>query len=286
MNRAEDALVYFERVVESFENNEIPENIHEAAMAYVQKGVALHRLNRHDDALIAYGDTVRRFGEFETLNVLQWVARALFNKGSLLERMQRPDDAVVAYDDLVCRFGENEAVSFHSWSENALLRKAEIEIRSERYEAAARTAGRILDQHRPASPEKRVRSHLIRAKVALACENQSECERDIEAGLALLSEVGSLPKVALDELTSCSVALGPELMCELIKESPSAELLLPLTTALELELGLEPRVALEVKEVAEDIRWDLAKLRGAGTGGSDEETLNGAESADPESDGV
>ena len=48
MNRTEDALVYFERVVEGFEKNEIPGNIHEAAMAYVQKGVALHRLNRNE----------------------------------------------------------------------------------------------------------------------------------------------------------------------------------------------------------------------------------------------
>ena len=34
-----------------------------------------------------------------------------------------------------------------------------------------------------------------------------------------------------------------------------------LTTALERELGLEPQVAREVEEVAQDIRRDLAKLR-------------------------
>ena len=102
----------------------------------------------------------------------------------------------------------------------------------------------------------------------------------------LLPEIGSLPKAVLGELTSCSIALGPELMCELIKESPAADLLLPLTTALEVELGLEPRVAIEVMEVAEDIQRDLAKLRQAGTGGSGEEALDGAESADSERDHV
>ena len=34
-------------------------------------------------------------------------------------------------------------------------------------------------------------------------------------------------------------------------------------TALEQELGLEPRVALEVAEVAQDTRADLAKVRKA-----------------------
>ena len=46
-----------------------------------------------------------------------------------------------------------------------------------------------------------------------------------------------------------------------IRTSPSANLLLPLTTALERELGLDPRVAREVEEIAQDIRRDLAKLR-------------------------
>ena len=50
-------------------------------------------------------------------------------------------------------------------------------------------------------------------------------------------------------------------MCDLIEASPSASLLLPLTTALQQELGLEPRVAREVTEVAQDIRRDLAKLK-------------------------
>ena len=40
---------------------------------------------------------------------------------------------------------------------------------------------------------------------------------------------------------------------------------MPLTTALEREMGLEPRVAREIEEVAEDIRRDLAKRRDAGS---------------------
>ena len=50
-------------------------------------------------------------------------------------------------------------------------------------------------------------------------------------------------------------------MRELIVASESAELLLPLTTALEGELGMQPRVAREVEEVAEDIRVDFSRLR-------------------------
>lgn len=60
-----------------------------------------------------------------------------------------------------------------------------------------------------------------------------------------------------------SVAIGPERMRARIRSLPSANLLPPLTTALERELGLEPRAAREVEEIAQDIRRGLAKLRGA-----------------------
>ena len=58
-------------------------------------------------------------------------------------------------------------------------------------------------------------------------------------------------------LIGFSVDLGLQRMRELIQTSPSAHLLLPLTTALERELGDEPRVAREVDEVAQDIQQTL-----------------------------
>ena len=95
----------------------------------------------------------------------------------------------------------------------------------------------------------------------LASGDLSASERDIAAILTILPNLDSLPKESLDALMTFSIEIGPERMVELIQASPSANLLLPLTTALEQELGHEPRVALEVAEVAEDIRKDLARLR-------------------------
>lgn len=75
-----------------------------------------------------------------------------------------------------------------------------------------------------------------------------------------------MSKDVLNWLSSMAVALGLEKMRGLIRASPVSDLLLPLTTALEMELGEEPRVAKEVEEVAEDIRRDLAELRKARQG--------------------
>ena len=62
-------------------------------------------------------------------------------------------------------------------------------------------------------------------------------------------------------MSRLAVNLDPKQMRDLIKASSAADLLLPMTTALEKELGLESRVAKEVEEVAEDIRRDWEEHR-------------------------
>ena len=76
----------------------------------------------------------------------------------------------------------------------------------------------------------------------------------MEAALSIISEHNVLSREVLVSLADISVGVGQERMCDLIKSSAAGDLLLPLTTALEMELGLEPRVAREVEEVANDIR--------------------------------
>ena len=147
--------------------------------------------------------------------------------------------------------------------ENVLLEKAQCELECRRYESAMGTAGQALEQCRPENFENRVHGHLIRARAILASGNPSGCEQDIAALLVLLPELGSLQRENLDALMEFSIKLGPDRMHELIQKSPAAPLLLPLTTALERELGLTPRVSQEVDEVAQDIRKELKEIRDA-----------------------
>lgn len=90
---------------------------------------------------------------------------------------------------------------------------------------------------------------------------KTACERDLKAILTTLPTIDSLPDSAVRALAVFSVHLGPSHTLELIQGSPAAELLLPLVTALEQEVGHKPRVAREVDEVAQDIRKELAKIR-------------------------
>ena len=277
MNRAQDALGALEDVVHRFGRSTDPALLERVANVFVNKGALFVQLNRPQDALTTLDEMLRLFGQNENPEILGWVAQALVRQGAILDKMGRPREALTAFGEAVHRLEKNTAAVSGELMEEALLGRAGMEVKCLRYEAAIETAGLALEL-RPESLERQARCHMIRAKATLAGGNRSACERDIEAVLTLLRKIDSLPPEALDTLMYFSVELGPERMCKLIQASPSANLLLPLTTALERELGLEPRVAREVEEIAQDIRRDLAKLREARTMAS-----SGEEPASPAS---
>ena len=261
LNRPEAALAAYDEVVRRFGESETTVLLETVARAFVNKGAALCLLSRPEDALTASDEVVRRFGESETPVFLEEVATALVNKGAALGALSRPQDALDAYDEVVRRFGDSEIAALRMSVSMALLGRADIEIKSRQHEKAAETATRVIEQPGGA-PEQRLQGHVVRAKAILGGGgDRAACEHDIEAFLALLPELRPIPREAVMALMDFSVALGPQRMCELIQPSPSRHLLLPLKTALEWELGLEPRVAREVEEVARDIQRTLAERK-------------------------
>ena len=261
LNRPEEALVACDEVMRRFGDSETPDLLESVAKALSGKGHALGDLDQLEEALASYDEVIRRFGDSEMLGLLEAAAQALVSRGLTLGRLNRPEEALATFDEVVRRFGDSELPAFRMVTEGALLIKANFEIECRQYKAAIETVGRVLDICRAESLENRCSAHLIRAKATLANGDLSASERDIAAVLTILPDLDSLTKESLNALMTFSIEIGPERMVELIQVSPSANLLLPLTTALEQELGHEPRVALEVAEVAEDIRKDLARLR-------------------------
>ena len=275
LDRLADALAACDEVVHRFAASETPVVRERVARALVSKGVALGVLNRLADALAVCDEVVHRFGQSESPALAESVARALVNKGVALGELNRPDEALAVCDEVVRRCGASESPALRVLKERALLKRADIELGRRKYDAAVNAVGRALHQHGAGSAENRWLGHLIRAKAILASRGKTGCEQDIEAMLTILPKLSALRKEHLDALVMFSSVLGPVRMLEIIKASPSATLLLPLTTALEQELGLEPRVAREVEEVAQDIRRDLAKRRvpphGSRTEGQEED---------------
>ena len=257
LNRPQDALEACDEVIRRFGESETPALLERVASALGNRGAVLSALNRPQDALEVCDEVVRRFGESKTQAILDRVATALGNKGAVLVALNRPQDALEACDEVIRRFGESDSSVFSVEVKGALLWRADIELKTRQYEKAVETAGRVINGRHRGSPEQQLRGHVIRAKAFFAGGDRSAGEHAVEAVLALLPELGSTSREAIVALIGFSVDLGLQRMRELIQTSPSAHLLLPLTTALERELGYEPRVAREVDEVAQDIQQTL-----------------------------
>ena len=263
LNRRDEALAAYDEVLRRFGDSDAPELLEQVAMALVNQGVTLGALRRPEEELAAYDEVLRRFGDRETLELLERVAKALVYKGITLGALNRRDEALAAYDEVVRRFGDSDAPELLEWVAMALVNKG-VALgalsRPEEELAAYDEVVRRFSESETTELAELAANALVNKSIVLAELSCPAPPRDITALLTILPKLDS-PKSAIHALMRFSVPLGPERMRELIQASPAAGLLGPLTTALEREMGLAPRVPEEVSEVAEDIRRDLAKLR-------------------------
>ncbi len=262
-NRLEEALAAYNEVVHRFGKHKTPFFLQQVAKALVNKSFLLASLGRSEKALAICDEVVSRFGTKDILVLFEPVARILAYKARQLGKLNRNEEALAACDEALTRYEKLDPQEFNTVVQLALVEKAGLELKIGNYDAATETVDRLFDPHLKSSPENRSQGHLIRATANFALGDQSACERDIQSSLDLLSETSSLTKSYLDQLMLFCVRFGLARMHELIQSSQAARLLSPLSTALELELGREPRVAVEVLEVAHDIRRRFAKLRKA-----------------------
>ena len=259
LNRWEEAITAYDEVVDRF--GSVDELGHRVHVALVDKAIVLERLNRRDEEMAAYEEAADRLGWFEAPDASARVARALLTKGFMLDRLQQSVGALVAHEEVVRRFGEDDAPALREMTEAALFEIAEIEGRRGRHDVAIEAVSRALEREGAEASGSRWRGLLIRATESARKGDSGAGVRDVEAALSILAECGSLPEGALSYLTGlAAVDLGALRMREVVLASPAADLLLPYTTALAQKLGIQTRVALEVEEVAKDIRKDLLRF--------------------------
>ena len=260
LKRPNDALAEFAEVLRrapGAERSAIPEL---QAKALLGRGIAFDKLGRFEEALAAYDEVVARFGESRNQFVHGPVASALARKVPILDAENRRSEAHAVHEELVRRLGPDPP-AYRGLVERSLVDRANFELICGRNESAMETAGRALDRCLPDSVENRLSAHIIRAKASIADGDTEASELDIADILTVLANVETVPRECLRALMEFSVHLGPRPLRELVEASSSVALLLPFTTALAQEEGVQPRVAREVEEVATDIRKELKAIR-------------------------
>ena len=233
------------------------------AAMLVGKLSTLRELGRTDEALTMSGELMQRFAD--DLLVADVVSTGLLVTGHCLQRAGRMEEALTAYDEVIGRLGKASAPEIKQAVCQALLGKAYVELQLRRFGNATETATQAIDAyHGIARREELLAAQSIRAVARLQDGlGESVYESDVQAMLELLPQLDSMPSTVIEALMVASVKLGAATVRDWILTSQAADHLLPLTTALEQELGLETRVAQEVDEIAQDIRRDIGERRKA-----------------------
>ena len=191
-------------------------------------------LQRGDEAIMVCEETWNRFGNHESFRDLQPALMAMTVRGAALSVQGRIREHLAACEELL----------------NGLDR---LDRRA--------LAGKVADYDAEAVSELRLRTHEIRVLTCIKEGDVPAVAEDVRALLRTLPRLAAMPKRSIRSLMAASFVLGIDRMAALIRESPSADHLLPLTTALDLEMGEDPRVAIEIRKVAEDMRCELAEIR-------------------------
>ena len=261
LGRSAEALVAWEDVVQRYGGSVEPALLESVGKALGNRALVLNALGRAEDAVAVCVEVVQRFGDSEAGALRERAARALVLKGALLGGLDHPEDALSAFDDVLRRTAGDPSEDLRQLHDLALVGKANVQLKACRYEDVLSTADLLLRDGRPRSFDVLWRAHAMRAEAAFLRGDSEASKRDIKRVLAIIADWDLPSNEALRAPMELSTWIEPEEMIRLIEGSPAKDLLLPLTTALKLELGEQPRVALEVQEVAADIRRNLKELR-------------------------
>ncbi len=277
LGRTQDAMDACDRLIDRFPKNVSSPAAAQVATALYNRGTLLSKMGRKEEALGAFDEILSRFSASESVSVLVPVASAQVDKAATLFSMQRRDDALKVCEETWGRFGSHESSRLLLAAGTALTIKSAVldaQGRTSEHLAACEELLRRLHQHQRhavAGPVPdydaeavltlRLTTHGIRILTYIKQGNMAAVADDIRTILRTLPQLSAVPDGTIQTLMAASIALGLDRMVTQIRESSSADRLLPLTIALEWELGKEPRVAIEVREVAEDMRHELAKVR-------------------------
>lgn len=277
MDRIQEAIAACDHLIGRFHTDESAAMAEAVAMALLVRGTMHGNVGQAEQELQSYTELECRFGSSESIPVLVSLANALVLKAGRLYRMGRGEESIVVCEALTKRFGDDTSSRFLEPVGKAMIIRSAVlgtlgRIREQR--SACDQAMRWLDwrdrlayaDDAPGHDEiqmlgLRLMSHEMRMLACIKLGDHNSAVRDLRAVLGIVPRLDATPTAAIKYLMVASLAFGFDQMAKLIRESPSADRLLPLTTALELEMGLDPRVAIEVREVAKDIRRNLARLR-------------------------
>ena len=260
-SRIEEALDIYSHVTQRFRDSQILPIAGIVSLCMVRKGMLLRECDRAEEALPIFEEVVNTFYEQEypmiagTVNfALSFQAIHLFGESRFTEGNEKLKSGLSRFKNAWMSFpGANGLMALSA----GLAVQGDIDGALEQVDRALSVCGSLDEE---------LVANIAVTAIGLKGRFLYKLDRAIsgEEAELLLKHLASLDELTSDPINTLiwfSVQVGPAHALELIQKSPSSDLLLPLVTALKWEMGERPRVALEVEEVAKDVRERISGAR-------------------------
>ena len=257
------AIAIFEQVTDKLRTSKVAAHQNQAAVASLNKVLRLNLAGRHDEGIRACDQMMASFGTSREPTIMVMMATALDSKGRAWDQLGDSSEAVYAYGQALDCFAAVQTSEFDQLVADTMLRKGSALVQNQRPSEAVAAFDEVVARFVTADATSlvaKVTSALLSKAAALFPQGKTLTDSDFSLLLDCLSREGELRPGLIQGLVTLAVISGQARVLNLIQASPAADLLFPLVTALQQELGQETHVAKEVDEVAADVRGNMAKL--------------------------
>ena len=257
------AIDIFDQVTDRLRMSKMAGHQNQAAAASVNKVLRLNLVGRYDEGISACDQMMASFGTSREPAIIVMMATALDSKGRAWDELGNPNEAVHAYDQALDRFAAVQTWDLRQLMADTMLRKGSALVQNGNPSEAVAAFDAVVAKFASADETSlvtKVTTALLSKAAALLLQGKTLTDRDFPLLLECLSREGELRPGLIQGLTILAMTSGLARTLKLIQVSPAADLVLPLVTALQQELGQETHVAKEVDEVAADIRNSIVTL--------------------------
>ena len=258
--RFDEAREIFAIVANRLKDYDSPDLLELSLMAELNGATMLAFGGDSEGAQQAYDAIIDRFLTISLPWIPEALVATLLNKGNSLAGASRYNESLAAYNRAIDLNGESRSPTVLEMVRCALVGRAGSELALGRVSKAIATIDEVLAWTESDEFGLIVSVRMLRAEAHFDLGDEPACRAELATVLKLLPDVSPVDQASIWALINFAARLGPRPMLELIQESPSERILLPLATALRRELDIESKVPREVEEVANDIRKDLALL--------------------------
>ena len=277
LGHEDGAIAIFEHVAERLRVSQVSAHQSQAVVAAVNKVLKLNLAGRYDEGIRACDALLASFGTSREPAHVVMMAVALISKGRAWIELGNTPEAIHAYDQALESFATAPTLDLDQLVSDTMLRKGLALLQNQDPSEAATVFDGVVDKFSASDAANlfpNVTSALLCKAAALIIQGKTFAESDFSLLLDSLAREGELRPGIIRGLIALAAKFGAAPTLGLIQASPAADLLVPLVTALQQELGQEPHVAKEVDEVAADVRRNLGYLTIAAQFLRDEVDLN------------